>query len=152
MEARLTLIAKRSAERSGVSERGVPDSNPGSPSRHRLARLSPTLICRLDRTTDLMSSYAAPASELANAGGVQGARATGKHMRHKIRCASKQASENKRARAGEATAGGAADWNGGVPVAVGAKASKGSIQKTDLLNFETQRGISVSPMPTFLNR
>ena len=76
------------------------------------------LDCRLDRTTDLMSSYAAPASELANAGGVQGAQATEKHMRHKIRCASKPAAENKRAQAGEAMAGGAADWNNGGPVAV----------------------------------
>ena len=116
----LTFIAKR--QRGALAELAkgaIPDSNPGSPSRHRLARLSPALICRLDRTTDLMSSYAAPASELANAVGVQGAQATEKHMRHKMRCARRKASGNKRAPAGEAMAGGAADWNEGVPVAVG---------------------------------
>ena len=68
-----------------------------------------------------MSSYAAPASELANAVGVKGAQATEKHMRHKIRCARKKASENKRAQSGEAMAGGAADWNKSVPVAIGAE-------------------------------
>ncbi len=42
-------------------------------------------------------------------------------MRHKIRCARRQASENKRAQAGEAMAGGAADWNKGGPVGVGSR-------------------------------
>ena len=52
---------------SGVSERGVPDFNPGSPSRQRLARLSPSLICRLDRTTEHSCPVTPLPNELASA-------------------------------------------------------------------------------------
>ena len=48
-----------------------------------------------------------------------------KHMRHKIRCASKPAFGNKRAQSGEAMAGGAADWNEGVRVGVGPRGKSG---------------------------